>query len=203
VLTMPPEPGAAKPRIGPRMREIANFASTVPGRSLSDALGAAGISSRGRSSARAPVYRAEAAGLIIFDHVRSNLTRVFANLADRAQYYADREEEELSEVRTLSDVVSALPGCSKAGALRAAGVPVHGLNKAIAAGLILVDYERANRCHLFATETDRRRWYLRRELLQPGAAAERVAEIRAEVSALEAERAATWTDGPRRGLAAG
>ena len=41
---------------------------------------------------------------------------------------------------------------------------------------------------------DRRRWYLRRELLQPGTPAERVAEIRAEVSALEAERAATWTD---------
>ncbi len=34
---------------------------------------------------------AEAAGLIIFDHVRANLTRVFANEADRAQYYADRE----------------------------------------------------------------------------------------------------------------
>jgi hypothetical protein len=66
---------------------------------LSDALGAAGISSRGRSSARAPVYRAEAAGLIIFDHVRSNLTRVFANEADRAQYYADREEEELPTSR--------------------------------------------------------------------------------------------------------
>ncbi len=74
------------------MREIANFASGMPGGSLSDALGAAGISPRGRSSARAPVYRAEAAGLIIFDHVRSNLTRVFANEADRAQYYADREE---------------------------------------------------------------------------------------------------------------
>jgi hypothetical protein len=66
---------------------------------LSDALGAAGISSRDRSSARAPVYRAEAAGLIIFDHVRSNLTRVFANEADRAQYYADREEEELPTSR--------------------------------------------------------------------------------------------------------
>ena len=193
-MTMPPEPGARKPRIGPRMREIANFAAAVPGGCLSDALDAAGISSRGRSSARAPVYRAEAAGLIIFDRVRTNLTRVFANEADRAQYYADREEEELSEIRTLADVVSALPGCSKAGALRAADVPVHVLNKAIAAGLVLVEFERANRCHLFATETDRRRWYLRRELLQPGTLAERVAEIQAEVGALEAERAATWTD---------
>jgi hypothetical protein len=86
---------------------------------MADALGAAGISSGKGPFAHDPVHRAEAAGLIIFDHVRSNLTRVFANEADRAQYYADREEEELSEVRTLADVVAALPGRT-----RGRGAPV-------------------------------------------------------------------------------
>jgi hypothetical protein len=52
--------------------------------------------------------------------------------------------------------VSALPGCSKAGALRAADMPVRVLNRAIAAGLVLVEYEHANRFHLFATDRDRK-----------------------------------------------
>lgn len=50
--------------------------------------------------------------------------------------------------------------------------------------------ERSNRCRLFVTERDRKRWHLRRELLVPGTPAERVAAIRAEISA--------WTPSARR-----
>ena len=100
----------------------------------------------------------------------------------------------------IQAIVSALPGISKRGALLAAGLPVSGVNRdapahrAVAAGLILVERERSNRYRLFANDRDRQRWHLLRELLQPGQPAERVAEIAAEISALEAERAATWTD---------
>ena len=50
--------------------------------------------------------------------------------------------------------------------------------------------ERSNRYRLFVTERDRKRWHLRRELLVPGTPAERVAAIRAEISA--------WTPSARR-----
>jgi hypothetical protein len=99
----------------------------------------------------------------------------------------------------IQAIVSCMPGISKRGALLAAGLPVSGVNRdapvhrAVAAGLILVERERSNRYRLFATERDRQRWHLRRELLQPGCPAGRIAEIRAELDALEAERAATWT----------
>lgn len=102
-------------------------------------------------------------------------------------------------MRELQSIVSAWPGCSKADALRAAGLPTHGmgsgreLNCAISAGMIIVEHEHASRCRLFANERDRMRWHLVRELLWPGTRAERVAEVRAEISALDAERAATWT----------
>ena len=196
MAAMPPKPTRtlSKPRIGPKMRAIADYVAANPGQSISDALWAAGISPRDRSSARAPIYRAEAAGLVIFDPVRVNLTRVFANEDDRQQYYADRKVEELSEARTLADVVSALPGCSKAGALRAADVPVRVLNMAIDAGLVLVDFERANLCRLFATERDKKIFYLRHELLQPGTSAGRIAELQAEIDTLRAEAAQTWTE---------
>lgn len=101
-------------------------------------------------------------------------------------------------MRELADIVSAMPGCSKSDALRAAGLPTHGmgsgreLNRAISAGLILVEHERANLCRLFASERDRQRWHLVREALTPGIHAGRVAKIRAAISALDAERAATW-----------
>jgi hypothetical protein len=68
------------------------------------------------------------------------------------------------------------------------------LNRAIAADLIVVEYERANLCRLFVSERDRRRFYLRRELLQPGCTAERVAEIREQLALLDAESAATWSE---------
>lgn len=102
-------------------------------------------------------------------------------------------------MRELADIVSATPALSKSEALRAAGLPTRGmgsgreLNRAILAGMIIVEYEHARRCRLFATDRDRKCWQLRRELLRPGTPAGRVAEIRAEIGALEAERAATWT----------
>ena len=102
-------------------------------------------------------------------------------------------------MRELADIVSAMPGCSKADALRAAGLPTQGMgsgremNRAIAAGLIVVERVHASKCRLFASERDRHRWHLVRELLRPGTRAERVVEIRADISALDAERAATWT----------
>jgi hypothetical protein len=101
-------------------------------------------------------------------------------------------------MRELEAIVSAMPGISKSDALRAARLPVRGmgsgreLNRAIIVGLIIVEHERVNLCRLFASERDRRRWHLVRELLTPGTPAGRVAEIRSEVSVLDAERAETW-----------
>lgn len=101
-------------------------------------------------------------------------------------------------MRELADIVSAMPGITKSDALRAAGLPVRGmgsgreLNRAVSAGLIIVQHERANLCRLFASERDCRRWYLAREALTPGIPVGRMAEIRAEITALDAERAATW-----------
>jgi hypothetical protein len=99
----------------------------------------------------------------------------------------------------LRDVVSAMPGISKRGALLAAGLPVSGpgrdapINRAQRAGLIIVE-PGAHRYMLFATEGDRKLWHLRAELLRPGQPAERIAEIAAEIAALDAERAASWVD---------
>ena len=93
-------------------------------------------------------------------------------------------------MRELHDLVTAMPGMSKSMALRAAGLPVHGpgsgreLNRAIAAGLILVEHEQVNLCALFASEHDRRWWVLRKELLTPGTPAWRIEEIRAELDAM-------------------
>ena len=102
-------------------------------------------------------------------------------------------------MRELADIVSAMPGCSKSDALRAAGLPTRGmgsgreLNRAISAGLIILEHEHARRTHLFATERDRVRWHLVSELLRPGTPAGRVADLRGEISALDAERAASWS----------
>ena len=89
-------------------------------------------------------------------------------------------------MRELQAIVSAVPGISKSDALRVAGLPVHGLgsgrelNRAIAAGLVIVEHEHARRCRLFASDRDRRRWHLAREALTQGTPARRVAKIRAE-----------------------
>jgi hypothetical protein len=98
----------------------------------------------------------------------------------------------LATLAELQAIVSAIPGCSKADALRAAGLPTRGLgsrrelNRAIGAGLIVVEHERANLCRLFAGERDRRRWHLAREAMTPGIPVKRVAEIRAEITTLDA-----------------
>jgi hypothetical protein len=93
-------------------------------------------------------------------------------------------------MRELHDIVSAVPGCSKAQALRAAGLPVRGpgsgreLNRAIKAGLVLVEHQQVNLCALFGSERDRTWWILRRELMTPGTPAWRIEEIRHELDAL-------------------
>jgi hypothetical protein len=108
-------------------------------------------------------------------------------------------------MREFAAIVSAMPGCTKADALRAASLPVHGLgsgrelNRASAAGLIVVEHERANLCRLFASERDRRRWHLARETMTPGTSVGRVTEIQAEIARLDAERAATWSASAARG----
>ena len=193
----PPKPHRrlSKPRVGPRMRAIQAFASAYPGESATTVVAATTGPYRrwiGAPSHRKALFRAEAAGLVIIDCTHANIYRVFADEGDRQQYYADREAEQLSEARALADVVSALPGCTKTAALRAADVPVRVLNKAVDAGLVLVEYGRANLCHLFAGERDKKIWRLRRELLEAGTPAERVAEIRTEIDRLQAERARTW-----------
>ena len=54
----------------------------------------------------------------------------------------------------MADIVSAMPGLSKADALRAAGLPTHGmgsgreLNRAISAGMIIVEHEHAKQMPL-------------------------------------------------------
>lgn len=79
-------------------------------------------------------------------------------------------------MRELADIVSAMPGISKSDALRAADLQTHGLgsgrelNRAIAAGLIVVEHEHARRCRLFASERDRKRWHLAREIMTPSTA---------------------------------
>jgi len=100
----------------------------------------------------------------------------------------------------LQSIVSALPGCSKSEALRRAGLATHGpgsgrsINRTIAAGLIVVEKPKPNLTRLFLNERDAQRWHLRRELLQPGTPADRVAELREQLSDLDGQRAATWTD---------
>jgi hypothetical protein len=99
----------------------------------------------------------------------------------------------------IRDAASAVPGISVRGALALADLPTSGIgrdapvHRAEAAGLVIRVPERRNLHRLFATERDRTRWELRRELLTPGTPADRVAEIRADIDRLDAERAATWT----------
>jgi hypothetical protein len=102
-------------------------------------------------------------------------------------------------MREIQDYVSAVPGCSRADALRAAGLPTQGigvgksLNRLISRGLIIQTYVRGNLCALFENERARERFELRRELLQPGCSAGRVQEIREQLDVLDAESVATWT----------
>ena len=97
----------------------------------------------------------------------------------------------------IADIVSAVPGCSKAAALRAAGLPTCGLgylrpvNRAIDAGMVIVEYARPNLCRPFADELARRLFDLRRELMA-SPSPERAAEIMAEVDKIRATQAASY-----------
>jgi len=208
----PPKPRRklSKPRVGPRMRAIQAFASAYPGESATTVVAATtGPYKRwtGAPSHRKALYRAEAAGLVIIDRVQPNLYRVFVSEADRKAWY-QRQEQEAKAItpgmRELADIVSAMPGISKSGALQAADMGSdRELARAIDAGLIIVEHVRSNLFRLFATERDKKIWHLRRELLQPGTLAERVAEIRAEIDRLQAERAQTWAQALRVAPVAG
>lgn len=102
-------------------------------------------------------------------------------------------------MRELTDVVSACPGISKRGALRAVGLPERGMGsgrelmRAIRAGLILVDLEcpwvRPTAHALFAGERDRRMFYLRAELMRGRPTPERAAELAAEINRLRQAQA--------------
>jgi hypothetical protein len=107
-------------------------------------------------------------------------------------------------MRVLADVVSACPGISKAGALRAAGLPDRGigylrpLERACAAGLVIVERPRPNLCRLFASELDRDIWHLREERLHGDQSAGRATEILAAIEALRAEQARGYASASRQ-----
>lgn len=102
-------------------------------------------------------------------------------------------------MRELQAIVSACPGITKAEALRAADLPDRGMgahrpvNRAVEAGLIMVEHERPNLCHLFASERDRQLWHLRRGLMSRPTPA-RAAEIAGEVARLRQAQAAAFAD---------
>jgi hypothetical protein len=143
------------------------------------------------------IWRAEAAGLIVIERVRSNLYRVFPAEQAREEWNQAGHSAEwiarLPRVRALMDVVSGMPGCSKTRAMVAADVPAFTLDQAAACGLILVD-ANGRRTHVFVNERDRKIFYLRRELRRPGTSADRIAELQAEIDTLRAEAAQTWTE---------
>lgn len=107
-------------------------------------------------------------------------------------------------MRAIADIVSAMPGVSKAAALRAAALPDRGLgywrpiDRTLAAGLIIVDREcpwvRRPAHALFASERDRKLFYLRAELLHGSPTGERATEIAAEVEALRQQAVSSWID---------
>lgn len=100
-------------------------------------------------------------------------------------------------MRELHAIISACPGISKAAALRAADLPDRGMgayrpvNRALAAGLLVVEYEHANRCRLFASERDRAVFHLRRELMATSSPA-RADEIMGLLGVLREQQAQTW-----------
>jgi len=98
----------------------------------------------------------------------------------------------------LHVIVAACPGISKSQALRCAGLPVRGpgsgreLNRAIAAGLVVVEKPQVNLCALFATEADARWWRLTREYYAPSTPAARVREISDEMDAITADHSGVF-----------
>lgn len=101
-------------------------------------------------------------------------------------------------MRHVTDVVSAMPGCTREQAVEAAEgyLPASGrygpLDRAISRGLIMVDWADGDHVRLFTSGAVRRIWYLRRELREPGITAARVNGIWAEIDELQAARAQSW-----------
>jgi hypothetical protein len=101
-------------------------------------------------------------------------------------------------MRAIADYVSAVPGCSKAQALRGVGLPDRGrgayrpVERTIAAGLVIE--EAGHPCHLFASELDQRLWHPRRELLRGEPSPQRSAEILAEAEQIRAAQAAKYAE---------
>lgn len=102
----------------------------------------------------------------------------------------------------LQDIVSAMPGCSRRAALRAAELPERGighgrpLNRAIQAGLIIQDisnpWVRRGHYALFANERDRVIFNLRAELLHGSPTPERAVELAEEIRRLREAQAADY-----------
>jgi hypothetical protein len=107
-------------------------------------------------------------------------------------------------MRELADIVSAMPGCSRRAALRAAGLPerwasnARPLDRAIRAGLIIQDsgnrWAKSNAYALFANERDQAIFNLRNELLRGQPSQERAEQLVAQIEELRAEAAASWAD---------
>jgi len=102
-------------------------------------------------------------------------------------------------MRELQAIVSAMPGCSQAAALRAAGLPDRGMgyqrpvNRAINAGLLIYVPGLPGRpSKLFASERDRQIFELREELLHGSPDPDRAGQIVAEIETLRGEQAASW-----------
>lgn len=102
----------------------------------------------------------------------------------------------------LQDIVSAMPGCSRRAALRAAELPERGighgrpLDRAIQAGLIIQDisnpWVRRGHYALFANERDRVIFNLRAELLHGSPTPERAAELAAVIEEIRATQIADY-----------
>jgi hypothetical protein len=77
----------AKPRIGPKMRELQAITSACPGITKAAALRGADLPDRGMGAYR-PVHRAIAAGLVIAEQTgRCGPYRLFASEADRRLWH--------------------------------------------------------------------------------------------------------------------
>ena len=103
-------------------------------------------------------------------------------------------------MRQIQTYASCFPGESVTSVLLGCGIPTHrssyraAIYRAEDAGLIVIERVRCNLYRVFATERDKKIFYLRRELLAPGTPADRVAALRADIDALRAEQAQTWLD---------
>lgn len=104
-------------------------------------------------------------------------------------------------MRAIADYVSAVPGCTKADALRGTDRPAHGMgayrpvNRTIAAGLVVT--EQTRRCgpyRLYASESARQMFHLRAELLHGSPTPERAIELAYTIERLRQAQAAEYAE---------